>query len=41
MNYIELRKNLNLTLKQFKTKIAILNIDFKDDCGTVKISYNS
>lgn len=31
MNYIELRKNLNLTLKQFKTKIAILNIDFKDD----------
>lgn len=31
MDYLELRKNLNLTLKQFKTKITILNIDFKDD----------
>ena len=31
MDYIELRKKLNLTLKQFKTKISILNIDFKND----------
>lgn len=31
MDYLELRKNLNLTLKQFKTKISVLNIDFKDD----------
>ena len=31
MDYLELRKKLNLTLKQFKTKISILNIDFKND----------
>ena len=30
-SYLDLRKNLNLTLKQFKTKISVINIEFKDD----------